>query len=91
MALQVGGVLRREEVPCSAPLPSRHYLLFVHLPRQQPQRALVAVLMYLVVGGAGAVALVLFRGPFLGGVLALMWLAALTVPAAVLAHRPSGG
>jgi hypothetical protein len=70
---------------------SRGYLLFVRLPQQQPQRALMAALMYLVVGGAGASGLVLFRGPFLGGVLALMWLAVLTVPTAVLAHRPSSG
>lgn len=46
-------------------------------------------MLYLAVGGAVALALVLFRGPFLGGVLALMWLAALTIPAAVLAHRAS--
>lgn len=55
----------------------------MRLPQQQPQRALVAALMYLVVGGAGALALVVLRGPFLGGVIALLWLGALTVPLAV--------
>jgi hypothetical protein len=74
-----------------APTPAQHrlYVLVVRLPKQQPQRAVVVVVVYLVVGGAGATALLLFRGPFLGGVFALMWLATLTVPAAVLAHRPS--
>lgn len=67
---------------------NRHYLLPVRLPQQQPQRALAVVVLYLAVGGAGALALVLFRGPILGGVLALMWLGVLTVPAAVLAPRP---
>jgi hypothetical protein len=63
----------------------------VRLPKRQPQRALVAVLMYIAVGGAGVLALVLFGGVFLGGVLALMWLAALTVPLVMLARHAGAG
>ena len=56
----------------------------MRLPLEQPHRTWVALLLYAVVGGAGATALVLFNGRFLGGVLALMWLEALAIPLAVV-------
>ena len=56
----------------------------MRLPPEQPRRTWVALLLYAVVGGAGATALVLFNGRFLGGVLALMWLEALAIPLAVV-------
>jgi hypothetical protein len=45
----------------------------------------VLVLGWAALGGAGAALLVTLNGPYLGGLLALMWLEALAVPFAVLA------
>ena len=63
----------------------------MRLPDCQPQRALVVVFGYLVVVGLEALGLVLMRGPLLGGLLAALLAAGLTVPLAVLGHLPERG
>ena len=55
------------------------------LPRELPRRALVLAVVYAALGGGGAVALVSLNGPYLSGLLAVMWLELLAVPFAVLA------
>ena len=63
----------------------------MRLPSEQPKRALVAVLVYAAVGGAGATGLVLLQGPVLGGLLAFMLLEALAVPLAVVGFSRQTG
>jgi hypothetical protein len=57
----------------------------VRLPQEQSRRVLVLALVYAALGGGGAVLLVWLNGPYLGGLLAVMWLELLAVPSAVLA------
>ncbi len=60
----------------------------MRLPVHQPARALVTVAGYVVGVAVAGVGLVLTRGVLLGGLLAVLLAAALTVPLAVLARRP---
>lgn len=60
------------------------------LPVRQPRRAIIVALGYLATAALGGYALVLLGGIFLGGVLAIFWAAAWTVPLAVLLPSPEG-